>query len=143
ADVQLSVATIDPADPSRLDWQMSRVAGTTLLPESWDDQRRAKEKENGWSPKDSVAFKLDLTTAAVIKIEQMNKQGDVLACDDVATVVVPPPKSLRALLVTEGNYFLELALHSLNLQDPAVMLPSEYEAAFDNEKTNPAKFDVI
>jgi putative ABC transport system ATP-binding protein len=54
-----------------------------------------------------VEFQLDLTDAAVIKVEQTNKEGDALAADDVATVVVPPPKQMSVLLVTDGNYFLD------------------------------------
>src|SRR5205823_482428 len=53
---------------------------------------------------------------------------DALPADDAAAVVVPPPQDLSVLLVTEGNYFLDLAIHSLSLQKPEMMIPSAYEA---------------
>jgi hypothetical protein len=66
----------------------------------------------------------------------MHRQNDALAADDTATVVVPPPKQLAVLLVSEGNYFLERALASLGFKDPP-MLPAGYE------QNKPAKYDVI
>jgi len=144
ADVQLSIAPIDPANPSHIQFQASRVAGTSLLPTRWTDaQREKEEKDHGLVNKESVAFKLELTTAAILKVEQLHKDGDTLAADDVAQVVVPPPKPLRALLVTDGNWFLEHVMSSMNLQSPRTMVPSAYEAAFDNDKENPAQYDVI
>ena len=70
----------------------------------------------------------------------MKKDGDALAADDSAAVVVPPPKTLSVLLVTDGNYFLQKAIHSLNLQHPDEMTSAEYEGK------SPAvceKYDVI
>ncbi|HZZ43219.1 MAG TPA: VWA domain-containing protein [Tepidisphaeraceae bacterium] len=145
AQVQLSIAPIDPANPSKLDFQVMRIADTQLLPEHWSEQdRQTAEKDQGLSARDSVEFNVDLTTAAVIKVEQMRKEGDALAADDVATVVVPPPKNLRVLLVTDGDYFLEKAINSLSLKDPITIDPLAYEASFDHtDDSNPAKFDVI
>ena len=122
ADVQLSV-----------DGQIRSVAGTSLAPERWPDTQRDKMKV-----KDSVEFTIEMTTAGVVRVEQMHKEGDALAADDAATVVVPPPKNLSVLLVTEGNFFLELAMRSLGLENPQQMLPAAYES------TKPdGKFDVI
>ena len=39
--------------------------------------------------------------------------GDALAADDSASVIVPPPKALAVLLVTERNFFLEHVLNTL------------------------------
>src|SRR5437773_4807112 len=121
ADVQLSV-----------DGQIRTIAGTSLAPERWTDAERDKAK-----PKDSVEFTIEMTTAGVVKVEQMHKEGDALPADDAAAVVVPPPKNLSVLLVTEGNFFLELAIKSLSLQKPQEMLPATYES------TKPANFDVV
>jgi hypothetical protein len=87
--------------------------------------------------KDSVDFTLDLTTAAVIRVVQKNQNGDMLAADDSAQVVLPPPKSLSVLLVSDGNYYLERALASLSLKESAKMSPAEYEAK------KPKDFDVV
>jgi hypothetical protein len=126
ADVQLSV-----------DDRVRAVAGTNLLPERWSDKEREAAEASGNSARDSVEFTLDLPDAAVVRIEQMHKDGDLLAADDAAQVVVPPPKPLSVLLVTEGNYFLEKAVNSLNLREPASLRPIVYE-----EKL-PAQYDLI
>jgi hypothetical protein len=144
SDVQLSIAPIDPAKPSELKWQVSRVAGTSLVPERWTDAERERAaKEQRIVARDSVEFKMELATGAVLKVEQMNKEGDQLAADDAAQVVVPPPKTLKVLLVTNGNYFLERVMESLNLQQPDVMTTDAYEAAWADPKKDPSKYDVI
>jgi uncharacterized protein YegL len=108
-----------------------------LLPERWNDPdfKKTPEQER-MQAKDSVDFpKIELTTAAVIKLEQMKK--DALASDDVASVVVPPPKALSVLLVTDGNYFLEKAVAALNLEHPDKLAPEAYE------QKKPQNYDVI
>ena len=55
----------------------------------------------------------------------------------MARVVVPPPKALSVLLVTEGNYYFERLLESLPMQNSKVMPPSAYEQQV------PTDFDVI
>ena len=60
----------------------------------------------------------------------------MLAADDVAQVIVPPPKSLAVLLVTEGNYFLELAIHSLGLKNPDMMRPDLTKSAPEKPQPN-------
>src|SRR5690606_18425236 len=59
--------------------------------------------------------------------------GDALAADDVAYVIVPPPEPLKVMLVTEGNYFLELLVSSLQLEAPQIVTPAEYEAGVEEE----------
>ncbi len=137
ADVELWVSPIDPAEPGRDDFQNRGAAVVKLLPERWNDQQRADAEKQRMELKDSVDFTLDLTSAAVIRVEQKNRQNDLLPPDDVASVVLPPPKSLSVLLVTDGNYYLERALGSLNLKDPATMPPGQYE------QKQPKDYDVI
>lgn len=137
AQIQLSVSPIDPVAPERNAFATSRIGEVTLLPERWTDTQRDEASKTGLLARNSAEFTLELTTAAVIKIEQMNKTDDALAADDVALVVVPPPKALSLLLVTQGNYFLEKLIGSLGLQKPQQMTPGEYEARV------PADFDVV
>ena len=135
ADLELSVAEIDPANPSAENFVQRQVKeATSLLPDRWTDQQR---KDSGQSPRDSVEFKLDLTTAAIIRVEQKNKANDKLDVDDRAQVVVPPPKTLGVVLVSDGNYFLEKAMDALGLQRAKTMSPAEYES------TVPSDYDVI
>jgi hypothetical protein len=131
-------------DPVTTDVQLTvdgQVRGTAtdllLLPERWNDAdfKKTPEQEK-MQAKDSVDFpKIELTTAAVIKLEQMKK--DALPSDDSASVVVPPPKALSVLLVTDGNYFLQKVMASLNLQRPETLSPAAYE------EKKPATFDVV
>ena len=86
------------------------------------------EKDDAYQAKESVEFTLDLPTSGVIKVEQMSKQGDLLPADDSAQVVVPPPKSLSVALVTTENYYLDRAIQSMNLKDPAKLSPDDIAA---------------
>jgi len=116
----------------------SRTQTTFLLPDRWSrDDRDKWEQVHNRTQSDSVTFDLDLTSAATIKVEQMHRQGDVLAADDVAQVIVPPPKQLEVLLVTDGNYFLEKAMANMRLKAPDIMQPAVYE------DKQPQKYDVI
>jgi hypothetical protein len=121
---------------------VSLVGGLTrtvfLYPQRWDPAQQESYQHQSSRPQvDSVTFQLDLTSSAVIKLEQMHKTGDVLSADDSASVVVPPPKTLSVLLVTPGNYFLQRALQSLDLKKPDVVTPASYE------QTGPKSYDVI
>ncbi|HET6248050.1 MAG TPA: VWA domain-containing protein [Tepidisphaeraceae bacterium] len=133
APVQLSV------DGEVIALAGSKTRSTFLLPDRWDStQRDAWDHAHPDKPGvDSVDFELELTTAAVLKLEQLNKDGDALAVDDSAQLVVPPPKSLAVLLVTDGNYFLERAINSLGLKAPDTIRPDIYE------DKKPDKYDVI
>lgn len=133
-----------------VDNQVVEVSGATrqtafLLPDRWTKDDRDKwEAQSGRQSSDTVTFNLDLTTAAVVKVEQLHKQGDVLAADDVAQVIVPPPKQLDVLLVTDGNYFLERAIQSMHLNSPDVMQTATYEEQKPNsDQQKSRKYDVI
>jgi hypothetical protein len=126
-----------------VDNQLVELTGATrqtafLLPERWNKDDRDKwEAQNGRHSSDTVTFNLDLTTEAVVQVEQLHKQGDVLAADDVAQVIVPPPKQLDVLLVTDGNYYLEKLIRSMHLHSPDIVQPTSYE------EKKPTKYDVI
>jgi hypothetical protein len=137
ADVELWVSSIEPSDPNTDSFQNRGAAVVKLLPQRWTEQEREDAEKQGNVSKDSVDFTLDLTSAAVIRVEQKNRANDLLAADDVAQVVLPPPKSLSVLLVSDGNYYLEKALTSLSLKTTAKMSPGEYDAK------QPKDFDVI
>ena len=120
---------------------VSSVAHTRtvfLYPQRWDPaQQEAYQRQTGRPESDSVTFQLDLTSSGVIKVEQMHKDGDVLAADGSAQVIVPPPKMLSVLLVTPGNYFLQRTIESLDLKKPEIITPATYE------QNGPKNFDVI
>src|SRR5688572_21652625 len=101
--------TVSPDVQLTVEGKVQRPAGMRLVPERFTEQQRQKE-----TIKDSVEFTIEMTTAGVVKVEQMARENDALESDNAASVVVPPPKNLAVLLVSEGNYFLELAMRSLN-----------------------------
>lgn len=138
ADVQLAVAAIEPGEDREPAFEVSPAgASVSLLPQRWDEQRRRDAIAAGASVRESVEFNLDLASAAVIRLQVRNVDGDVLAADDVASVIVPPPKPLRLLLVTSGNYFLERLVASLGVGEWRKLSPAEYESQ------EPGDFDVI
>jgi hypothetical protein len=132
ADVQLTV-----------DGQLRSIAAVSLAPDRWSDPTWLKnhpgEKDDSYSIHDSVTFKIDMPSAGIVRLEQMNHNGDMLAADDSAQVVVPSPKSLSVLLVTDGNYFLERMMSSLSLENPVQMTPQQYE----QKQPKDTDFDVI
>jgi hypothetical protein len=136
-DLQLSTASLDPpGSTDAFDVRQVR-SGLKLLPTRYTDAQRTEAERQGPTSNGSVEFTLDLTTAAVIKLEQTANENDILPTDDVASVVVPPPKPLAAALVTEGNYFLEKAVRGPTLKDAKVFRPSEWESQ------KPTDFDVV
>jgi hypothetical protein len=117
--------------------QDSSIAGVTLAPENNPDYAKTHPD---FVAKDSVEFRIDMPAAGTIKVEQLNRGNDMLAADDSAEVVVPPPKALSVLLVTKkehDNPYLEKAFASMGLKDSQVMLEDEYE------DKQPKNFDVI
>ena len=109
-----------------------------LLPERWsEDKRSTWERDNARTASTSIDFPMELTTSAVIKVEHTNKDKDALAADDVATVVVPPPKTLSVLLVSDGNPFIQRAVQALHLKNTAEMTPEQYDQKL------PTDYDVI
>ena len=131
--VQLSV------DGDVIDAGGAREQTAFLLPDRWTkDEREKWQGENAnRQPSDSVTFSLDITTAATIKVEQMRTKGDVLAADDSAQVIVPPPRQLDVLLVTDGNFYLERAISNMHLKSPDIIQTETYE------QQKPTKYDVI
>lgn len=136
ADVNMLVATEFKPEPA---WQISKSAKTWLYPERWDTKKRDEYEKAGNPPaRDSVEFKLELTSAAVVKLEQMNKKADALAADDVAQVVVPAPKAQSILLVTDGNYYFEQLKTAIqNARAFDILHPASYE------EKKPEIYDVV
>ncbi len=127
----------------KVDGQIAAVKSVSLAPHRWEDpqwvadhQGAADGRDPNYLAADSLSFTLDLPHAAVLSVEQMNKQADALTADDSAWLIVPPPKPLRVLLVTPGNFFLERALKSLQLKDFKTLSPAAYQ------QKPPTDFDV-
>ena len=116
----------------------SRRETVMLLPDRWTpEQRQAWAATSGKQAGESVTFDLEITSAATITLQQMHKQGDVLASDDVANVIVPPPRQLNVTLVTEGNVFLENAVNKSWPHSRRQISPASYE------QSKPTNADVV
>ena len=132
APVQLSV------DGEVVETGSSRRESVLLLPDRWSREQREQWTATNPRPAgESVTFDLEITSAATITVQQMHKDGDVLASDDVAHVIVPPPRQLAVTLVTDGNAFLENAVSNMGLKAPQVLAPASYE------QSKPSNSDVV
>ncbi len=137
-DLQLGVSEFDLDNPASDSFQNRQAkTGLRLLPERWTDKQKEQAESEGKGAMSSVEFTLEMTSAGVIKLEQMNKEGDVLPQDDQAIVIVPPPKSLEAALVTDGNYFLEKNFSAQGLKKPLILTPPQWE------QKRPDNLDVV
>ena len=152
AKVRVSVARIDPDDPAKaLDFKPVSLVplDVNVPPARWSDPdwraanpeaaKEADAKAQAFPRVDSADVKLDLTEAAVVKVELVDAAGggDALAADDAAQVMVPPPEPLRVMLVSRGNYWWETLVAALPLDSPKTVTPEEYEAA------KPTDYNVI
>jgi uncharacterized protein YegL len=121
-----------------VDGQIRSAGVASLLPDRYTEDQRRQAIKDGFVPRDSIEFPtLEITSAAVIKVEQTATEHDALPADDAAYVVVPPAKQLSVLVVGDGNYFLDKALSVLAVKKPDAMVPPDYE------KKIPDNYDVI
>lgn len=130
-----------------VDGEVRSAGSVNLLPDRYTEDQRRAAVAGGFAAKDSIEFPpLEITSSAVIKVEQMNRDGDCLSVDDSASVVVPPPKILSVLLVSDGNFFLEQGLQAQRLKVYDKMFPQEYRqlpTADDGGRKLPKPYDVI
>jgi hypothetical protein len=130
-----------------VDGKVRSSGSANLLPERYTEDQRRQAMAGGFQLRDGVEFPmLELTGSAIVTVEQMNRDGDHLSADDAASVVVPPPKILSVLLVTDGNWFLEQGLRSQRLQVFDVMSPPQYHEMSNADgggKKLPKPYDVI
>ena len=130
-----------------VDGRVRSSGRVNLLPERFTDDQRRQAIAAGFQQRDGIEFPmLDLTSSAIVTVQQMNRDNDHLAADDSASVVVPPPKILSVLLVTDGNWFLEQGLRSQRLRVFDKMFPQQYHElpqADGGGKRLPKPYDVI
>jgi von Willebrand factor type A domain/Aerotolerance regulator N-terminal len=130
-----------------VDGRVRSSGKVNLLPERYTDDQRRQAIAGGFAERNGVEFPtLELTSSAIVTVQQMNQDGDDLSADDSASVVVPPPKILSVLLVTDGNWFLEQGLRSQRLAVFDKMFPQQYHELSQAEgggKKLPKAYDVI
>ncbi|KPK78086.1 MAG: hypothetical protein AMJ79_01020 [Phycisphaerae bacterium SM23_30] len=81
----------------------------------------------------SVTFVLEYAEAGVIELRQLHP--DLLNSDDAAWSILPPPKRLSVLLVTQGNLALESALEACPLARLVMVTPDEFNPADQSENS--------
>lgn len=128
-----------------IDGDMKAVRSVELAPFGASD-RLGRMKLEGIPAEESeatVPFDLSLSTSARIEVRLSGQ--DPLSVDDVGYGVIPPPRAITALLVTEGNRFLRQAIAALPLQGHEVMTPSEYENAPEEKLVldGRSRYDVV
>jgi hypothetical protein len=121
--------------------QNARADEVFLLPERWDETtRRNWETANNKRHSSVIPFNLSLPRQAIVRVEQLNKTNDALPLDDFAQIIVPAPKSLKALLVTDGgNQFLPASAKAQAQYVKATDILSP--AAYEDQK--PSSYDVV
>ncbi len=89
-----------------------------------------------------LAFELPLDRAAVL--EARLARADPLAVDNTAWAVVPPPRKLRVLVVTKGNFFLDSIMRGLPLAEYPFVTPEQYEAGESTyEDSGQSTFNLV
>lgn len=106
-----------------VDEQVQKVV-TVMVPAA---QESGPDGSPGPAGTGTVEFQLHLPGSAVLRIR--HDHADHLTVDNTAWLVLAPPRRARALLVSSGNPFLELALQAAGVQELKIMSPAEYERA--------------
>lgn len=90
-----------------------------------------------------LEFSLPLWDSAVLEARLL--ADDALPADNTAFVVIPPPRRLSVLLVTQGNALLQMVLNAQPLEQVVTMTPAQYEAAGDDALLSGerSQFDVV
>ncbi len=89
-----------------------------------------------------AVFTFDRPEGGIVSVHIVAPEGDVLATDNSAWIVVPPAKNLSVAIVTTGNLFLTTVLEGLpGGKAPVIFTPEQYEAARATARLS--EFDVI
>ena len=107
---------------------------------------RADESSGAVMPgKLAVDFSLSYAEAGVLEVRKLLGSGetDCLSCDDAAWAILPAPKRLSVLLVTNGNKVLESALQACPLAKLEQQSPAQFDSADPNDLSIEQRYDMI
>ncbi len=113
-DVQLSI-----------NGAVTAVKRVTLPPRDTRPSRDGPFPERGAPGRTSVVFTFNDPGEGVLQLEALS--GDALRNDDLAWIIVPPPRRLSALLVTAENAPLLAALRACPFAKLDVLTPAEFD----------------
>lgn len=127
----------------RVDGVLQTVKNVSLAASTAPEPPGSQPSEPAGPAATALRFEISQPRAAVLTAEI--SRGDALAADNVAHAVVPPPRRLRVLLVSDENFFLDSALSGLPLEKLDRMSPREYESAAADrcEKDGASLYDVV
>jgi len=97
--------------------------------------------EDSTPGKVAVSFALAQPDAGVVEVRHLH--SDPLASDDAAWAVLPPPKRLSVLLVTDKNAVLESALKACSLERLDLMSGPQFDANDRSDFSIEQSYDII
>jgi hypothetical protein len=122
-----------------IDGTLETVKSLQLAPPRPAGQPRADDDAPSAVP---LAFQRPLDRGGVVEVRLSRE--DALAADNVARVVVAPPRRQRVLVVTSGNLFLDAVLRGLPLAERRFVTPAEYDQQRGQFETDgQSDFDVV
>jgi len=124
-----------------VDGVLHQVAALKLGPARPRESDAAPGEEGTSTATAALRFELQLPREAVL--EARVGRDDALAVDNRAAVVVPPPRKMRALLVSAGNFFLESVLQNMPLERRDYVTPAQYAANADAVADGKSTYDVV
>ena len=83
----------------------------------------------------ALDFSLSYAEGGVLEVRKLpnSDEPDYLSSDDVAWAILPAPKKLSALLVTDGNKVLESALRACPLANLELQSPAQFDTTDQND----------
>jgi hypothetical protein len=107
--------------------------------------RDGETSEDGRAGKLAVDFSLSYVEAGVLEVRILldSDTMDCLSCDDAAWAVLPAPKKLSVLLVTNGNKVLESALQACPLARLDLQSPAKFDSTDPNDLSIEQRYDMI
>jgi hypothetical protein len=108
--------------------------------------RMSNESSDTFRPgKLAVDFSLSYAEGGVLEVRKLQNSGetDYLNCDDAAWAILPAPKKLSVLLVTNGNKVLESALEACPLARLELQSPAQFDTTDQNDLSIEQRYDMI
>jgi len=129
SDVQLSINN-----------NVRAVKSVTVPPQTYDESSDMVRPG-----KLAVDFSLSYAEGGVLEVRKLqgSDKTDCLSCDDAAWAILPAPKKLSVLLVTNGNKVLESALQACPLARLELQSPTQFDAADQNDLSIEQSYDMI
>jgi hypothetical protein len=88
-----------------------------------------------------TVFTIDRPQGGIVTVRVTPPEGDALATDNQAWLIVPPARRAAVAIVTTDNLFLRDALEQLPLARLDVLSPQRYEA--ERAAAKPVEYDVV